>query len=283
MRTRRLALEWLVIAAPYVLAITTFATWWGGPGGPARFLVPLLLPLAIPAGCAWASATSRGARAVMLAALAVSVWLGMAIAASTAAPWREWANHVVDLAAASPAFVPQAAGTSVAARAADARNGFAATIPWIACVGGAAWLLKRAVDRLRTSDGAAAAAAFVIAGGAMAAATIVWRVNGADPLTIVPAELDVLRQSAAGPSLTVNLTERRLVTAEDARTMSIEAPVRRGGRFAPRIANRPLAALPRLPAGTYQLSVKRHGGGDGWGMAGVRHDPLATVTDPTAR
>ena len=52
-RTRRFALEWLVVAIPYLLSVSTFAMWWAGSSGPARFLVPLLLPLAIPAACAW--------------------------------------------------------------------------------------------------------------------------------------------------------------------------------------------------------------------------------------
>jgi hypothetical protein len=67
-RTRRLFLEWCVVAAPYALTVTTYAMWWAGMSGPARFLVPLILPLAIPAACAWAAA-SRGWRSVMLAAL----------------------------------------------------------------------------------------------------------------------------------------------------------------------------------------------------------------------
>src|SRR6185436_13685802 len=88
-RARRLAVEWLVVAVPYLLAVGTYAMWWAGSSGPARFLVPLLLPLAIPAACAWAAACgeptgeetrvessrSRGAKAVMLAALLASAWL----------------------------------------------------------------------------------------------------------------------------------------------------------------------------------------------------------------
>ena len=38
------------------------AMWWAGMSGPARFLVPLVLPLAIPAACAWAATAARPAR-----------------------------------------------------------------------------------------------------------------------------------------------------------------------------------------------------------------------------
>ena len=73
---RRLAVDWVVVAVPYLLAVATFAMWWAGQSGPARFLLPLLLPLAIPAACAWrAAAASPGWRTVMLTALAASVWL----------------------------------------------------------------------------------------------------------------------------------------------------------------------------------------------------------------
>ena len=148
-RTRRLAVEWLVVAIPYLLAVGTYAMWWAGSSGPARFLVPLLLPLAIPAAVAWASARSRGAKAVMLSALLVSAWLSAVMAGGgdgrlgyhtrneggmTAAPYLEWANHVVDLPAAFPAFVPLPVGTPLQARQAAAQSGFIATLPWVLCL-----------------------------------------------------------------------------------------------------------------------------------------------------
>ena len=67
-RAKRLALEWSVVSAPYLLAIGTYPLWWAGTSGPARFLVPLLLPLAIPAACAW-KAFSRGVRTALFALL----------------------------------------------------------------------------------------------------------------------------------------------------------------------------------------------------------------------
>src|SRR5260221_202929 len=111
-RSPRLAVEWLVVAIPYLLAVGTYPMWWAGSSGPARFLVPLLLPLAIPAACAWAAAHSRGVKAVMLAALLVSAWLSAVMAGGgggrlgyhtrnegglTAAPHVEWASHLVTL------------------------------------------------------------------------------------------------------------------------------------------------------------------------------------------
>ena len=46
---RRLGLELLFVLIPYLLAVTHFAMWWGGMSAPARFFVPMLPMLTIPA------------------------------------------------------------------------------------------------------------------------------------------------------------------------------------------------------------------------------------------
>ena len=35
-RTRRLGVEWLIVAVPYLLSVGTYAMWWAGSSGPAR-------------------------------------------------------------------------------------------------------------------------------------------------------------------------------------------------------------------------------------------------------
>jgi hypothetical protein len=59
--------------------------------------------------------------------------------------------------------------------------------------------------------------------------------------------------------------------------MRMEVPVRRrpGGRL-----NRALATFPAVPAGSYVLSVRRQGKGDGWIMVGVGNDQFAIATQP---
>ena len=59
---RRLSAQLAFIALPYVLTVTHFAMWWGGFSSPARFLVPLLPSLAIPAAVAWAALRERSVR-----------------------------------------------------------------------------------------------------------------------------------------------------------------------------------------------------------------------------
>jgi hypothetical protein len=78
-RDRRLTAELLVATAPYVAAVAGFHMWWGGQSSPARFLVPVLLPLALPLAAWWTQATSRTARAVTLLLLVASVCLTAAL------------------------------------------------------------------------------------------------------------------------------------------------------------------------------------------------------------
>jgi hypothetical protein len=298
-RTRRLALEWGVVALPYLLAVTTFAMWWGGWSAPARFLTPLLLPLVIPAACAWNAWPSRGTRSVMIGALVVSAWLSAVMAGGgdgrlgfhtrnetgmTAAPWMQWASPVVDLPSAFPAFVPQPVqpdpGGRVS-RANAARTGFAATAPWLLSLAAAAALIILFFRRRSAApESMAAVGSLVGAAAAMIAMSIVWQMHAADPITTTAAQLDVLRRLAGGPVLAIDLEQHRRLTFDDAWSMRIDVPVRRrggGGRL-----NRPVATFPAVPAGSYMLTIRRQGSADGWIMVGIGNDQFAIATQPIA-
>jgi hypothetical protein len=268
--------------------------------GPARVLVPLLLPLAIPAACAWAATHSRGVKAVMLAALLVSAWLSTVMAGGgdgrlgyhtrneggvTAAPYLEWANHVVDLPAGFPAFVPQPVQPDpggLASRRIATRSGFVATLPWALFLGGAVYLVIRISRRVNAFEALVPAAALTFACAVMAAVSTVWTMHAAEPVTVPAAQMDALRRIASGRAAVFDLKSRRRLRGADAWTMRIDAPVRRAARGAPRGLNRPLAVFPLVPAGTYLLSATRHGAGDGLLMVGVGNDQFAIVTQPIA-
>ena len=47
-RRLAVALPLLLIIVPYALAVAMYAMWWAGYSSPARFLVPITLPLAMP-------------------------------------------------------------------------------------------------------------------------------------------------------------------------------------------------------------------------------------------
>jgi hypothetical protein len=303
-KNRRFALEWLIVILPYLLAVTTFAMWWAGRSGPARFVVPLLLPLAIPAASAWAGTKSRAGHVVMLAALVVSVWLSAVIAGGdggrlayhtrneggmTGAPWMQWGNHVVDLPSAFPAFVPLPGGTGLSARQIAAQSGFATTVPWVLSIGFAAFFVVWAVDRRDwlPRERVVSLTVLTFAGAVMVAASVVWKMHTVDPVTTVPAQINALSVLASGRVAAFDLTGRRRLPLADAWAMRLEVPVirRSGGRRSPLPLNRPVAVFPSVPAGAYVVSVRRHvasGGNEGWVMVGVGNDQFAIATGAIA-
>jgi hypothetical protein len=295
-RTPRLALEWTIVAVPYLLAVTTFAMWWAGWSGPARFFVPLILPLAIPAAAAWRSAQDRGVRTSLAAALAVTCWLSAVLVGGgggrlayhtrneggmTAAPWIEWASPSLDIPAALPAFVPLPTGTALVARETAARNGFLLLIPWVVCLGGATFLLRSIVHRLppgRASLGAAATIVYALAVSVALAA--IWRGHGLTAVNSVTAQTNLLRRLAHERVLAIDLSDRRRLSRDDVvMRVRIDLPnrrIERGGR-----PNQPIAAIAQVPAGEYLIETERLGG-DGWVMAGVGLDQFALVTQPAS-
>ena len=58
-RRPRVAVELAAVVLPYVLAVAGFHMWWGGRSSPVRFLVPILLPMALPIA-AWVGSPGRG-------------------------------------------------------------------------------------------------------------------------------------------------------------------------------------------------------------------------------
>ncbi len=112
---RRQALELLFVHVPYLILVTHFAMWWGGRSAPARFYVPLLLWMVIPAAAAWVAMTRRSTRIAAAGALAVTVFASAVLvtvqdgvlafnARQTYALWLDWLNGAVDLARALPVW-----------------------------------------------------------------------------------------------------------------------------------------------------------------------------------
>ena len=113
---RRLALELLLIAVPYVLVAASFTSWWGGTTAPARYFVPITLSLGVPAAFFWfAMAKSVAARTVSLVALFISLLMTATIAfvdrGAFVFNFRDgmsrvalWLSPVVDLTKALPSL-----------------------------------------------------------------------------------------------------------------------------------------------------------------------------------
>jgi hypothetical protein len=147
---RRAAIELAVAILPYVIAIAGFHMWWAGHSSPARFLVPVLLPCALPIACWWARHPTRTPRAAALVLLAVS------IATTVVLAWHDrgallynvrdgyalsldWLAPAVNLAHALPSLFQ----TGVAGAWGRASG-------WVVALIAAWWLLRAFESRLST-------------------------------------------------------------------------------------------------------------------------------------
>ncbi len=72
-RTPRLAAALLLLVTPYGLVVGTYQMWWGGNSSPGRFIIPILLPLAIPAGVWFQTRRGHTGKLLGLGALTVSL------------------------------------------------------------------------------------------------------------------------------------------------------------------------------------------------------------------
>ena len=164
-RDRRLTAELVIATAPYVAAVAGFHMWWAGRSSPARFLVPVLLPLAMPLAAWWTAATSRTARAATLTLLGATMCVTAVMvlvdhgafiynSRDGHALWLLAANPSVNLTYAVPSLFqagPATAWTGAAVWAAVAGLGWLTLRrielggpsigPWLACVLGVATLV----------------------------------------------------------------------------------------------------------------------------------------------
>jgi hypothetical protein len=251
-RRRRLALDLILVCAPYAVAVAAYRMWWGGASAPARFLVPLLVPLGIPAAWAWRIARRPADRAFLAALLllggswtAVMTWGGEGVLAFTTrnpyGPVQEWVTRAVDLSGGMPAWFRSSPGQVVQL-----------AMAWVAC-GFGVWLALRAVARSRES--AAALTPPFIAAGVMAALSLGWMVSGVTPLRVDSSRLvALLRVERGAHALVIGRQpepaagDRRLFSASKALPLLQLQQVARG--VAP---TGQLASVAPLRAGVYRI------------------------------
>jgi hypothetical protein len=281
---RRAALEHLFVLVPYLIVVTHFPMWWGGRSAPARFFVPVLLWMALPAAAAWAVSVRRSTRTVAIGALIFTAFASAALALpldgllafnerEVHALWLTWLNGSVDLARALPMWwrndeVPLFRGIAV----------------WLAAAL-LAWGTLRVVEgwpRLRTRVALASAAVVVFAtAGSLAAATM-WRLQGLAGTSPTPAQLDVLRRLSDEPrALLFGLSPPRAVSPVDIAALVQIEPSRSSSPGGAGRNDRPLFAVPAIPAGEYRL-VPGLREASGWLMIGIGQDQFAIQTVPLA-
>lgn len=273
---RRLAVELLFTLVPYLLVVTHVAMWWGGRSAPARFFMPVLLPMAIPAAVAWASMRSRTARASATGALAFTVFASSVLifaeggrlaysVRETYAYWLEWLNGNVDLGRGLPSWWRDREAAL-----------FQAVAVWGVALG-IAWAGLRAIERQRWVRSRAAFATATAAGYALAAMVaigITWRLSGAEGRLTTPAQLQVLRRLSLEPHLVaVDLDHARRIAREDASSMLRLDPAPATEPGGAGRNDRPLFSVPAIPGGRYRLVPRGVGGG--WLMVGIGRDQFS--------
>ena len=291
-RSPRIVVELLLLIVPYTLAVAAYQMWWAGFSSPARFAVPVLLTLSIPAA-AWFASADRPARTFGLLALLFSVLITGALFAvdrgallyntreAAAARWLLWLSPVVNVATGVPSLFQNTPRVAVWQ-----------AVVWILAAAATAWIAQRAERRGATSAGLVSIIVVTAAVGAMAALTIVWRSNGARPTTPASGALALLRQyDPQRAQLAVGYAPLRRLPNAALPAMLPLADV----QAASVPANQPLAAIARPPAGDYEFAASLAGAGAGrigatvdrefgplwsWDLAGASGVWRATIAVP---
>jgi hypothetical protein len=281
---RRHALELLFVVLPYLMLVTYVAMWWGGASAPARFFMPVLPWMAIPAAFAWTALGSRAGRTVAVAALAFTAFASVALISvdggrlafnvrETYARWLEWLNGSVDLPRGLPVWwrereTPLFRGTAIWSGAALA-----------------GWFVIRSLERnafLRGPRRLMTAVGLVCIAAGSAALSLTWAAEGVCGCASAPAQLAALRRLSREPRLlAVDVLHARRIDRE-----LVPSQLRIHPEFStlPGGAgrnDRPLFAVPAIPAGEYRLRLSTQSR-DGWIMIGIGRDQFALTTQPLA-
>ncbi len=280
---RRLALELIFVIVLYLLTATSYAMWWAGWSAPARFAAPIVPLLAIPCAAAWSSSHQRATAVMAAGALMVTAFVscvlvltdGGRLAYNTRdayALWLDWASRLVDLGQGTPAWFRGQDGI------------FLRDVGVWSVALFAAWYATRALQsstRLRPLGPFATAASAACAAAGMCALTVVWLLHGVVGVRAAPAQLEFLRRLAAQPrTLAVQLAPPRAVGKDQLlASMRIEQEPRLTAGGGAGRGDRPLLALPSIPAGRYRVRTRTRAAG-GTLMLGIGQDQFSLVTEP---
>ena len=202
---RRLALELCFAMLPYLVTVTHFAMWWGGWSPPARFFVPVLPLLAVPAAVIWTAMEDYRHRALMAATLAFTALTTATLVIvdrgrlalnlrDTPALWLTWLSTTVDLSQAMPWWTRNAIGPF-----------FRDVGIWMVVLGAAVFVM-RASWRSRRAQQLSLLWPVPIA--VMIASTAVWAARGVDGRNVPSAQVELLRAAASTPHTVVIDLER---------------------------------------------------------------------------
>jgi hypothetical protein len=250
---RRFAIELAIIVIPYLIATTHLRMWWGGWSTPARFSVAVLWLASLPIAVAWSRARTRAARGTAIAALLVSAFTTVALAAVDGGRmaynvrdgyslWLHWLSPLGDLPLGFPSFF----------RWLNAEWAFHAQIlAGLGLFASGFWLL-RILDRRVRGTGAFTLVMFAVyAVAGMAMVSVLWKVNDSVGVRAAAAQLRLLR--AAQGERRIGVAYGGGVRASRVDTvlqrLRIDSPPRMLGGADP-----PALVLPGwFPAGRYRI------------------------------
>ena len=277
---RRHALELLFVVVPYLLVVTYIAMWWGGRSAPARFLVPVLPWLAIPAAAAWTAIERRATRIVALGSLVFTAFASAVLVFAaegalafntreTYALWLEWLNGTIDLGRALPVWWRD-----------EETPLFRGILVWGMAAAGAWYLLDRTIRTRRVPlVPSIVIATALFAAAASVASAITWLAEGVSGRVTTPSQLDALRTVSAERQLVaVRLPSLARVPRDGIAAALSIAPDRATGTGGAGRNDRPLYILPAMPAGEYRVTPRMNGQ-DGWVMIGIGRDQFAIHTE----
>ena len=242
-----------MIAVPYAVATSAFFMWWGGFSSPGRFLVSILLPLAIPAGV-WFARCGLAARILGCGALLLSVSITASLAGvgrgallynvrDGASRLLLWLAPLVNLTTALPSLFQTGPGGALL------RAGV--WLPAIAATAGAGVLLARRQAPTRV---VALGLGLTAALAGTTTVAVLWQIGDQRPLTAVRAGPSVLRaiDPGAGQVAVRFQPLRRLHVQDVPPLLPIVTPG--GGR-----PTDPLASIARPAAAEYRIDAVING------------------------
>lgn len=282
---RRHALELLFVVVPYLVLVTFVAMWWGGTSAPARFVMPILPWMAIPAAVMWARLAPHGSgRALALGALAFTAFASASLVfvddgrmaysvRESYARWHEWLSGSVDLSRGLPVWWRDRETPL-----------FRGILVWGTCAA-AGWFTVRRLERLAALRPRArfrTAVTLVAAAAGSIALSVTWRLEGVSGRAPATAQLAVLRRiSSEHRLLGIDISRARVIPVDAVTSRLLIAPEFSAVPGGAGRNDRPLFAVPAVPAGTYRLRFPLRAAA-GWIMIGIGRDQFALRTEPLA-
>lgn len=247
------ALTVIALGVAYTCVVGAYRMWWGGLSAPARFLAPLVLPLAPWIALGWQSLRTRTSRHAVVGLLLVSLALTAllvvveqgALAYNTRdgrAQWAVWVSPLVDLVAALPAAHRDAPGVVLR------------DVAIWAISAAAVWGLWRRLERRGRLDGFVSLLSVAVAVPAASAA--IWTARDVSGLAPEHSQVRYLeaRAAAASPWLvTISPPPRGRTRAWF--EVDLEGRRQRGA------SDYTVLRLDRLPAGRYRVCTDVTGPG----------------------